>query len=72
MDGAVRWLHNDKARIDQLTKSEVNRLARQELARRKSGGCIEDAPRAVWSWLFVEFTLYRTTGRDDAGGEAED
>lgn len=69
---APRWLHYEKARIHELSRTEVNRLARQELARRKSGGCIEDDPRAIWSWLFVEFTLYRTRDRDDAGGEAND
>lgn len=61
---AVDWLHYDYARIDQLSKSEVNQLARQELGRRDYDGPIEDDPTKIWAWLLVEFTLYHDEDRE--------
>ena len=61
---AVEWLHYEKARIDQLSKSEVNQLARLELGRRDYDGPIEDDPRAIYIWLWVEYVLYRDEDRE--------
>ena len=68
LEGVPTWLHYEKAAIDQLSRNEVNRLAREELARRRCDGALEPTGRRVWAWLFVEYTLYR----DDEGGEADD
>lgn len=65
LSGAVEWLHYEKASIDQLTKSEVNQLARLELGRRDYDGPIEDEPRKIWAWLFVEYTLHRDHDRHE-------
>lgn len=56
---AATWLHHEKAAISDLSRTEANRLARAELRRRRTDGTLEDDPRAVWAWLFVEFALYR-------------
>lgn len=72
LDDAPRWLHYEKAEIDQLTKSEVNRLARLELGRRDHGGPLEDDPRRIWAWLFVSYTLDTMEQPDDQGGDADD
>lgn len=69
---APRWLHYKKAKIDSLTKAEVNQLARYELGRRDYDGPVEDDPRAIWAWLFIEYTLYRDRDREvDPGGDSD-
>ncbi|RBI63621.1 hypothetical protein DMJ13_03555 [halophilic archaeon] len=73
LDDAPGWLHYEKACIDRLTRSEVNHLARQEIGRRDYDGPIEDDPRAIWAWLFVEYVLYRDEDRAGyADGDADD
>ena len=70
--GAPRWLHYERARIDELDRTEVNQLARQELGRRDHGGPVEDDARKIWAWLLVEYTLYSGEYPDDEDGERND
>ena len=60
LEGALYWLHYEKAEIHTLSRREVNRLARDELARRKSDEQLQPTPKRVYAWLFVEYTLYRS------------
>ena len=73
LGNAPRWLHYERARIDELDRSEVNKLARQELGRRNHDGPVEDDPRRIWAWLFVSYVL-RDADEDayDEDGEADD
>ena len=68
LDDAVRWLHEEKAGIDKISRQEANQLARDELERRNRGEPIEDDPRRVWAYIFVAFTLERGVPRDDGDG----
>lgn len=73
LSDAVRWLHYEKANIDQLTRPEVNQLAQLELGRRDYEGPVEDNPQAIWAWLFIEYVMYRDEDRDGYfGGDGND
>lgn len=67
LDDAPRWLY-ERAGIAEYSRAKINRLAREELARRRTDGRISDDPESVYAWLFVEFALYHDEpreGRDD-------
>lgn len=68
LDDAVRWLHEEKAEISDLSRQETNRLARQELERRNHGEPIDPDARKVWAYLFVAYTLEAGVPRDDGDG----
>lgn len=72
LEGALYWLHYEKAEIHTLSKREVNQLAREELARRKSDMALEATPRRVYAWLFIEYTLYRDEEPAYRRGESDD
>lgn len=57
LEDAPEWLH-EKAGIDDLSRREINALARKELTRRRNEKPIVDSAESIWAWLFVEFTLY--------------
>lgn len=69
---APRWLHYERANIDELTRREVNQLARYELARRDYDGPIEDDPRRVWAWLFISYVLRDDEHADEPRGGLDD
>lgn len=71
LDDAPRWLY-ERAGIDDLSRSEINRLAREELARRRTDGRITDDPQSVYAWLFVEFALFHDRPREESGGGSDD
>jgi len=70
LDDAIRFLHYEKAEIDELTRQETNRLARQELERRRDGEPIDPDARKVWAYIFVAYTLERVP--PDDGDERDD